>query len=259
MYIIRDVLFHYAVKYCKILREIEKIGDDNIFNVLIIDDEVEIVELMEVYLVNEGYKVFKAYNGNDGINIVNKEKIDLIVLDIMMPGIDGFQICMKIRKDYNIPIIIISAKSQDMDKIQGLSVGADDYMVKPFNPMEFIARVKSQIRRYVYLNEKNDSNNDIDTIKVKEITINKKNHKVCKLGRELKLTPIEYDILLLLANNLGNVFSAEQIFKEVWKEKYFEGNNTVMVHMWRLREKIEENPKEPAIIKTVWGVGYKIE
>ena len=154
---------------------------------------------------------------------------------------------------------MISAKSQDMDKIQGLSVGADDYMVKPFNPMEFIARVKSQIRRYVYLNEKNDSNNDIDTIKVKEITINKKNHKVCKLGRELKLTPIEYDILLLLSNNLGNVFSAEQIFKEVWKEKYFEGNNTVMVHMWRLREKIEENPKEPTIIKTVWGVGYKIE
>ncbi len=197
---------------------LKKIGDDNIFNVLIIDDEVEIVELMEVYLVNEGYKVFKAYNGNDGINIVDKEKIDLIVLDIMMPGIDGFQICMKIRKDYNIPIIMISAKSQDMDKIQGLSVGADDYMVKPFNPMEFIARVKSQIRRYVYLNEKNDSNNDIDTIKVKEITINKKNHKVCKLGRELKLTPIEYDILLLLSNNLGNVFSAEQIFKGVWKE-----------------------------------------
>ncbi|WP_252235101.1 response regulator transcription factor [Clostridium sp. ZS1] len=229
------------------------------FNVLIIDDEVEIVELIEVYLVNEGYKVFKAYNGSDGINIINKEKIHLVILDVMMPGIDGFQVCMKIRKEYNIPIIMLSAKSQDMDKIQGLSTGADDYMIKPFNPMELIARVKSQIRRYVFLNEKSNKSNDIDIIEFKDITINKKNHKVLFLGKELKLTPIEYEILLLLANNLGTVFSAEDIFKEVWKEKYFEGNNTVMVHIWRLREKIEENPKEPKIIETVWGVGYKIE
>jgi len=177
----------------------------------------------------------------------------------MMPSIDGFQVCMKIRKDYNIPIIMVSAKSQDMDKIQGLSTGADDYMVKPFNPMELIARVKSQIRRYVFLNEKSNKPNDIDTVEFKDITINKKNHKVSLLDRELKLTPIEYEILLLLANNMGKVFSAEDIFKEVWKEKYFEGNNTVMVHMWRLREKIEENPKEPRIIETIWGVGYKIE
>ncbi|NFG26915.1 response regulator transcription factor [Clostridium botulinum] len=229
------------------------------FNVLIIDDEVEIVELIEVYLVNKGYKVFKAYNGSDGINIINEEKIHLVVLDVMMPGIDGFQVCMKIRKDYNIPIIMLSAKSQDVDKIQGLSTGADDYMIKPFNPMELIARVKSQIRRYVFLNEKSNKSNDIDIIEFKDITINKKNHKVLFLGKELKLTPIEYEILLLLANNLGTVFSAEDIFKEVWKEKYFEGNNTVMVHIWRLREKIEENPKEPKIIETVWGVGYKIE
>ncbi|WP_252244650.1 MULTISPECIES: response regulator transcription factor [unclassified Clostridium] len=229
------------------------------FNVLIIDDEVEIVELIEVYLVNEGYKVFKAYNGSDGINIINEKKIHLVVLDVMMPGIDGFQVCMKIRKDYNIPIIMLSAKSQDVDKIQGLSTGADDYMIKPFNPMELIARVKSQIRRYVFLNEKSNKSNDIDIIEFKDITINKKNHKVLFLGKELKLTPIEYEILLLLANNLGTVFSAEDIFKEVWKEKYFEGNNTVMVHIWRLREKIEENPKEPKIIETVWGVGYKIE
>lgn len=214
---------------------------------------------MEVYLVNEGYKVLKAYNGKGGIDIVNEEKIHLVILDIMMPGIDGFQVCMKIRKDYNIPIIMLSAKSQDMDKIQGLSIGADDYMVKPFNPMELIARVKSQIRRYIFLNEKDDKSNDIDIFKFKDMTINKKNHKVCKLGIELKLTPIEYEILLLLANNLGKVFGAEEIFKEVWKEKYFEGNNTVMVHMWRLREKIEDNPKEPKIIETVWGVGYKIE
>lgn len=229
------------------------------FNVLIIDDEVEIVELMEVYLVNEGYKVFKAYNGGHGINIINEEDIHLVILDIMMPGIDGYQVCMKIRKDYNIPIIMLSAKSQDMDKIQGLSIGADDYMVKPFNPMELIARVKSQIRRYVFLNEKSDKTNDIDIIEFKDITINKKNHKVSQLGKELKLTPIEYEILSLLSINIGKVFSAEEIFKEVWKEKYLEGNNTVMVHMWRLREKIEENPKEPKIIETVWGVGYKIE
>jgi DNA-binding response OmpR family regulator len=229
------------------------------FNILIIDDEAEIVELMEVYLTNEGYKVFKAYSGDDGLSIVNEEKIHLVILDIMMPGMDGYQVCMKIRKDYNIPIIMLSAKNQDMDKIQGLSIGADDYMVKPFNPMELIARVKSQIRRYVFLNEKSNKINDVDTIEFKDITINKKNHKVCKFGKELKLTPIEYEILLLLVNNLGKVFSAEEIFKEVWKEKYFEGNNTVMVHMWRLREKIEENPKEPKIIETVWGVGYKIE
>lgn len=229
------------------------------FNILIIDDEVEIVELMEVYLVNDGYKVFKAYNGDDGLNIINKENIHLVILDIMMPSIDGFQVCMKIRKDYNIPIIMVSAKSQDMDKIQGLSTGADDYMVKPFNPMELIARVKSQIRRYIFLNEKSNKPNDINIVEFKDITINKNNHKVSLLDRELKLTPIEYEILLLLASNMGKVFSAEEIFREVWKEKYFEGNNTVMVHMWRLREKIEGNPKEPKIIETVWGVGYKIE
>ncbi|OAA85272.1 Transcriptional regulatory protein WalR [Clostridium ljungdahlii DSM 13528] len=210
-------------------------------------------------MINEGYKVFKAYNGIDGIKIINEENIHLVILDIMMPGIDGYQVCMKIRKDYNIPIIMLSAKSQDMDKIQGLSIGADDYMTKPFNPMELIARVKSQIRRYIFLNEKSNKTSDTDIVEFKDITINRKNHKVCKLGTELKLTPIEYEILLLLANNLGKVFSAEEIFKEIWKEKYLEGNNTVMVHMWRLREKVEQNPKEPKIIETVWGVGYKIE
>lgn len=229
------------------------------FNILIVDDEVEIVELIEVYLLNEGYKVFKAYNGEGGIKIINEEEIHLVILDIMMPDIDGFQLCMKIRKDYNIPIIMVSAKSQDVDKIQGLSTGADDYMVKPFNPMELIARVKSQIRRYIFLNERISNPKENDIVEFKDITLNKKNHKVSLLDRELKLTPIEYEILLLLATNMGKIFSAEEIFKEIWKEKYLEGNNTVMVHMWRLREKIEENPKEPKIIETVWGVGYKIE
>ncbi|MGE5627726.1 MAG: response regulator transcription factor [Solirubrobacterales bacterium] len=229
------------------------------FNILIMDDEAEIVELIEVYLINDGYKVFKAYNGFEGIKIINDENIQLVILDIMMPNMDGYEVCMKIRKHYNIPIIMLSAKSQDMDKIQGLSIGADDYMVKPFNPMELVARVKSQIRRYVFLNEKGNKTIDVDIVVIKDIAINKKNHKVSQLGKELKLTPIEYEILLLLANNLGKVFSAEEIFKEVWKEKYLEGNNTVMVHIWRLREKIETNPKEPKVIETVWGVGYKIE
>ncbi|SHI68299.1 DNA-binding response regulator, OmpR family, contains REC and winged-helix (wHTH) domain [Clostridium cavendishii DSM 21758] len=229
------------------------------FNVLIVDDEVEIIELMEVYLLNDGYNVFKAINGVDAINIINTEKIHLVILDIMMPGINGLQVCMKIRKDYNIPIIMVSAKGQEMDKIQGLSTGADDYMVKPFSTIELLARVKAQIRRYVYLNQNNSLIDNEDIIEVKGISINKRNHKVHLFGTELKLTPTEYDILLLLASNKGKVFSAEDIFKEIWKEKYFEGNNTVMVHIWRLREKLEDNPKEPKIVETVWGVGYKIE
>lgn len=229
------------------------------FNILIVDDEVEILELMEVYLINEGYKVFKATNGIDALKLINEETIHLAILDIMMPGIDGLQVCIKIRKEYNIPIIIVSAKGQEMDKIQGLSTGADDYMVKPFSTMELLARVKAQIRRYVYLNENNKYADNKDIIEVKGITINKRNHKVYLYGNELKLTPIEYEILLLLVSNSGKIFSAEDIFKDIWKEKYLEGNNTVMVHMWRLREKIEDNPKEPKIIETVWGVGYKIE
>lgn len=229
------------------------------FNVLIVDDEVEIIELMEVYLLNDGYNVFKATNGLDALNIINEEKIHLVILDIMMPGMNGLQVCMKIRKEYNIPIIMVSAKGQEMDKIQGLSTGADDYIVKPFSTMELIARVKAQIRRYVYLNEKYKQLDNKDVIEIKGITINKRNHKVHLFGTELKLTPTEYKILLLLASNSGKVFSAEDIFRAIWKEKYFEGNNTVMAHIWRLREKLEDIPKEPKIVETVWGVGYKIE
>ncbi|WP_373897831.1 response regulator transcription factor [Haloimpatiens sp. FM7315] len=229
------------------------------FNVLIVDDEVEIIELMEVYLLNDGYKVFKATNGLDALNIINKEKIHLVILDIMLPEMNGLQVCMKIRKEYNIPIIMVSAKGQEMDKIQGLSTGADDYIVKPFSTMELLARVKAQIRRYIYLNENNKQIDNKDIIEIKGITINKRNHKVHLFGTELKLTPTEYKILLLLSSNSGKVFSAEEIFKEIWREKYFEGNNTVMAHIWRLREKLEDNPKEAKIVETVWGVGYKIE
>lgn len=232
------------------------------FNVLIIDDEEEIVELIEVYLKNEGYKVYKAYNGKDSLEIIEKETIHLIILDIMMPDIDGIKVCMNIRKNYNTPIIMVSAKGQDIDKIQGLSTGADDYIVKPFNPMELVARVKSQIRRYIYLNDNRNSaeeNSDEEVVEINGLKLDQKRHNVFLMGNEIKLTPTEYDILLLLALNRGKVYSAEDIYKSIWKEKYFEGNNTVMAHMWRLREKIESNPKEPEIIKTVWGVGYKIE
>lgn len=235
----------------------------NMFNILIVDDEREIVELIEVYLKNEGYNVHKCYNGKDALEMIEKEKFHLIILDIMMPDIDGINVCMKIRQKYNIPIIMASAKGQDIDKIQGLSTGADDYIVKPFNMMELMARVKSQIRRYVYLNDnmnfKQDSSSDDDLVTIKDIKIDRKRHQVILSENEVKLTPTEYDILLLLASNRGRVFSSEDIYKEIWKEKYFEGNNTVTAHMWRLREKIEYNPKEPEIIKTVWGVGYKIE
>lgn len=233
------------------------------FNILIIEDEKEIAELMEIYLINNGYKVFKTYNGEEGLKLLKEETIHLVILDIMMPGISGYDTCMRMRKENNVPIIMVSAKSQTMDKINGLSIGADDYITKPFEPIELIARVKSQLRRFTSLNadniisNKNLSDNK-ELLNIKSIEINKKKHKVLKDGNEIKLTPTEYDILFLLAENKGTVYSAEDIFINVWKEKYLEGNNTVMAHMWRLREKIEDDPKHPVIIETVWGVGYKI-
>lgn len=230
------------------------------YNILIVDDEIEIVKFVEIYLKNDGYNVFKAFNIRDTFDIIKKEKVDLIILDIMMPDINGLKGCAEIRKEYSIPIIMLSAKSQDVDKIQGLSTGADDYMTKPFNPMELLARVKAQIRRYTYLNEFiKDENFGKEKVEVNGLIINNKNYKAYLYGKELKLTPIEHKILWLLASNKGKVFSSEEIFEKVWKEKYFTGNNTVMAHIWRLREKIEENPKQPKILKTVWGVGYKIE
>ncbi len=227
--------------------------------VLVVEDEKEIADLIEIYLSNDGYQVLKAYNGTDALDILSKEVIHLVVLDIMMPGIDGLEVCRRIRADNNIPILMLSAKSEDMDKILGLSIGADDYLTKPFNPLELLARVKSQLRRYLNLNPKNNGNADNSIITIKGLAIDKNSHKVELYGEEINLTPTEFDILLLLAKNIDRVLSAEQIFKGVWKELYFEGNNTVVVHIRRLREKIEENPREPKIIKTVWGVGYKIE
>lgn len=229
------------------------------YNILIIDDEVAIIELMEIYLSNEGYHIHTAFNGADGLKILQENQIHLVVLDIMMPGMDGLETCQKIRQHNTIPIIMLSSKSEDMDKILGLGIGADDYMVKPFNPMELIARIKSQLRRFIYFNTSNNKVYDENIINIKGLVINKNNHLVTVFNEEVNLTPTEYEILLLLASHPGTVFSAETIFEKVWQEKYYESNNTVMVHIWRLREKIEENPKEPKFIETVWGVGYKIE
>ncbi|WP_066505502.1 response regulator transcription factor [Abyssisolibacter fermentans] len=225
--------------------------------ILVVDDEKDIVDLIEVYLSKEGYNVIKAFNGEEALNIINSNSVHLVILDTMMPKIDGIEVCRRMRVKKNIPIIILSAKATDMDKIIGLSTGADDYMVKPFNPLELTARVKAQLRRYIYLNNK--ENEEGDVISIGELKIHHKARKVMLYGENIKLTKTEYEILILMARNLNRVFTLEEIFKIVWKENYFEGNNTVMVHIARLREKIENNPKEPKIVKNVWGVGYKIE
>ena len=229
-------------------------------NILVVDDEQEIADLVEIYLVSDGYKVFKASNAQDGLAILDKEDIHLVLLDIMMPGMNGLEMCKKIRETNNIPIIMLSAKSTDMDKILGLGTGADDYVVKPFNPLELTARVKSQLRRYTQLNpNSNVHESSKNEISIRGLTINKDNHKVTVYDEEIKLTPIEFDILYLLASNAGKVFSTDEIFEKVWNEKVYEANNTVMVHIRRLRGKMKEDERQDKIITTVWGVGYKIE
>ncbi len=229
-------------------------------NILVVDDEQEIADLVEIYLVSDGYKVFKASNAQDGLAILDKENIHLVLLDIMMPGMNGLEMCKKIRETNNIPIIMLSAKSTDLDKILGLGTGADDYVVKPFNPLELTARVKSQLRRYTQLNpNSNVHESSKNEISIRGLTINKDNHKVTVYDEEIKLTPIEFDILYLLASNAGKVFSTDEIFEKVWNEKVYEANNTVMVHIRRLRGKMKEDERQDKIITTVWGVGYKIE
>ena len=228
--------------------------------ILVVDDEQEIADLVEIYLVSDGYKVFKASNAQDGLDILDKEDIHLCLLDIMMPGMNGLEMCKKIRETNNIPIIMLSAKSTDLDKILGLGTGADDYVVKPFNPLELTARVKSQLRRYTQLNPNSNVHETVkNEISIRGLTINKDNHKVTVYDEEVKLTPIEFDILYLLASNPGKVFSTDEIFEKVWNEKVYEANNTVMVHIRRLRGKMKEDERQDKIITTVWGVGYKIE
>lgn len=229
-------------------------------NILVVDDEQEIADLVEIYLVSDDYKVFKASNAQDGLDILNKEDIHLCLLDIMMPGMNGLEMCKKIRETNNIPIIMLSAKSTDLDKILGLGTGADDYVVKPFNPLELTARVKSQLRRYTQLNPNSNVHETVkNEISIRGLMINKDNHKVTVYDEEVKLTPIEFDILYLLASNPGKVFSTDEIFEKVWNEKVYEANNTVMVHIRRLRGKMKEDERQDKIITTVWGVGYKIE
>ncbi len=226
--------------------------------ILVVDDDKEIADLVEIHLIGDGYTVYKANDAIEGLRLLKEKEIKLTVLDIMMPGMDGLAMCKKIRETSTIPIIMLSAKSTDLDKIVGLSNGADDYVVKPFNPLELTARVKSQLRRYTTFNP-NSKNVSSKEIELEHVTINKDNHKVTAYGKDVKLTPIEFDILYLLAGNLGKVFSTEEIFERVWNEKMYEANNTVMVHIRRLREKIELDSRNAQIIKTVWGVGYKIE
>ncbi len=228
-------------------------------NILVVDDEQEIADLVEIYLVSDGYKVFKANNAEDGLRVLEEQEIHLVLLDIMMPGMNGLDMCKKIREKSNIPVIMLSAKSTDLDKIVGLTGGADDYVTKPFNPLELTARVKSQLRRYTQLNPNAGSQFSNNEITIREMTINKDNHKVVIDGEDIKLTPIEFDILFLLASHPGKVFSTDEIFEKVWNEKVYEANNTVMVHIRRLRGKMKEDQREDKIIATVWGVGYKIE
>ncbi|MNN34932.1 MULTISPECIES: response regulator transcription factor [Clostridium] len=233
--------------------------------VLIVDDEKEIRDLVEIYLKGEGYITIKAGDGEEALEILEKNKVDLIILDIMMPKLDGIEMCLKVRETRNIPIIMLSAKTQDMDKILGLNTGADDYVSKPFNPLELIARVKSQLRRFKRLNQSsNNSNQSIEAdktniLEVDEVVINLESHQVFLANEEIKFTPIEFDILALLSKNKGKVFSIENIYESVWNEQFIQSDNTVMVHIRKIREKLEENPRKPKYIKTVWGVGYKID
>lgn len=225
--------------------------------ILIVDDEKEIRKLITIYLKNEGYEVLQAGDGEEGLEIVKKRDVHLIVLDIMMPKIDGIHMCMKVREIAEMPIIMLSAKTQDMDKILGLTTGADDYVAKPFNPLELIARIKSQLRRYMKMS--GTSVQDENEIEIGDMKINIVTRQVIIANKEAKLTPREFEVLELLARNQGMVLNAAQIYERVWKEPAFQSDNTVMVHIRKIREKIEAIPRKPRYIKTVWGVGYKIE
>lgn len=228
------------------------------YNVLVCDDDREIVEAIEIYLSQEGYKVLKAYDGEEALKVLDREKVDLLIIDVMMPKLDGIRATLKIREKKNMPIIILSAKSEDADKILGLNVGADDYMTKPFNPLELTARVTSQLRRYTQLGSTIDKSNQA-VYAVGGLSIDDEQKEVTVDGEPVRLTPIEYNILLLLVKNQGKVFSIDQIYESIWNEDAIGVDNTVAVHIRHIREKIEINPKEPRYLKVVWGVGYKIE
>ncbi len=226
-------------------------------NILVVDDEKEIADLVELYLVNEGYTVYKFYDSGEALACIGETPLDLAVLDVMMPGMDGFTLCRRIRENHHFPVIMLTAKVEDLDKITGLTIGADDYVTKPFNPLELVARVKAQLRRSTRYNEAQADVRDV--IDFSGLVINRKTHQCTLHERPLLLTPIEFDILWMLCENRGQVISAERLFEEVWGEKYLNSNNTVMVHIRHLREKMKEPVGKPRFIKTVWGVGYKID
>lgn len=230
------------------------------YNILVVDDDKEIVESIEIFLRNEGYNVYKAYNGIEALDVLVNKDVHLILMDIMMPKLDGIKATIKIREEKNIPIILVSAKSEDTDKIMGLNIGADDYITKPFNLLELIARVKSNLRRYVALGTYNNENiNNKEVLSSGGLELNTSTKEVKVDGQIVKVTPIEFKILNLLLANKGRVFSIDEIYEKVWNEESFNVENTVAVHIRRIREKIEINSKEPRYLKVVWGVGYKIE
>ncbi len=225
--------------------------------ILILDDEKEIADVIALYLRNEGYEVETAYTGRSALAAIEREQPDLALLDVMLPDVDGFRILQKVREKYRFPVIMLTAKTEYTDKIAGLTLGADDYIAKPFNPLELVARVKAQLRRYTKYNENNTQGNIIDFA---GLLMNRDTHECTYNERELVLTPIEFDILWLLCENRGRVISSEQLFEQIWKEKYFKNsNNTVMVHIRHLREKMGDGRRKSDFIKTVWGVGYKVE
>lgn len=226
--------------------------------ILVCDDDKDIVEAIDIYLTQEGYEVLKAYDGDEAIKVLKRNEVDLLIMDVMMPWLDGIRATLKIRENMSLPIIILSAKSEDADKILGLNIGADDYMTKPFNPLELVARVKSQLRRYTQLGSTARSDNQSE-FRTGGLVIRDDLKEVTVDGEKVKLTPIEYNILLLLVKNQGKVFSINQIYENIWNEEAIGADNTVAVHIRHIREKIEINPKEPRYLKVVWGVGYKVE
>lgn len=228
--------------------------------ILIVDDEKDIRNLIDIYLKSEGYETLTAKDGEEALYLLKGNDVDLVILDVMMPKLNGIETCIKIREESELPIIMLSAKSEDIDKILGLNMGADDYLSKPFNTLELIARVKSQLRRYKKFNNyQGKDNKDKLTITIDDLVIKIDTHEVFLADKSIRFTPIEFDILVLLAKNRGKVFSIVNIYESVWNQEYMESDNTVMVHIRKIREKIEEDPRNPRFIKTVWGVGYKIE
>lgn len=241
----------------KVARPINKEEVTDMKNILVCDDDKEIVDAIEIYLQQEGYHILKAYDGEQALEVLREQEVHLLIMDIMMPRLDGIRATLKIREESSIPIIMLSAKSEDADKILGLNIGADDYVTKPFNPLELVARVKSQLRRYTQLGNAAENNQRI--YQVGGLVMNDDLKEVTVDEETVKLTPIEYNILLLLVKNQGKVFSINQIYENIWNEDAIGADNTVAVHIRHIREKIEINPKEPRYLKVVWGVGYKIE